>query len=293
MSSAQLNTLICAYLKHLETSSGSGYNKDALSLALSCVMDALKVPDTVEASDVLEKIFSEGVKSVPLPAGFSGPLNVDEETVKKAEALKNEGNEMFKAGNYNGAIAKFSDSISLNPAAPTYSNRALCYMKLNRYDKAEEDARSAIRADSKFSRGYLRLSAALEAQNRFADAVTVLRDLVAFAPEYSGDLEEMQSKAASASKGTSGTGPAGAGGLPGGLPNIPGLEELMKDPEIQALMMNPKMAKIAEEIKTGGIGAAMKYMSDPEIAPLFQKLTSKLLGGSGGLGGMFGGNGHI
>ena len=289
MESELLNKLICAYLKNLGSNPGSGYDKDALSLVLSCVNDALKVGDEVPSSDILKKIVEEGLKHVELPAEFGAGFKVDNETIEKSNELKNEGNEMFKAGNYNGAISKFTDSIALNPTAPTYSNRSLCYMKINKYDKAEEDARSAIRIDGKFTRAYLRLASALEAQNRIDEAVDVLKNLTEFAPEYKHDLEEMQSKASSSSKPTS----EGPGSIPG-LPNIPGMDQLLRDPEIQQLMMNPKFAKMAEEIKTGGIGSAMKYMSDPEIAPLIQKLTSKLLsGGGGGFANMFGGNGHI
>lgn len=292
MSTTQVNRLICAYLKGLQEAPGSGYDKDALALALSCVRDALKVDEGVPASDILEKVVAEGLKSVDLPEGLKCTTCADEETVKRAEVLKNEGNELFKAGNYNGAIAKFSDSIAQNPLSATYSNRSLCYMKVSRFDKAEEDARSAIRLDGKFARGYLRLSAALEAQNRIPEAVEVLKDLVSFAPEYTRDLEQMQAKM-DANDSTSASIPPS--GMPAGLPNIPGMEELFKDPEVQQLMMNPKFAKMAEDVKTGGIGAATKYMMDPELAPLLQKLTSKLLGGGslGNFANMFGGNGHI
>lgn len=292
MESVQLNKLIYAYLKNLENNPGSGYDKDALSLASSCVNDALKVGDDVPASDILKKIVEEGIKHIELPPEFGSGFKVDNEAIEKSNVLKNEGNEMFKAGNYNGAISKFTDSIELNPTAPTYSNRSLCYMKINKFDKAEEDARSAIRVDGKFARAYLRLASALEAQNRIDEAVSVLKDLTEFAPEYKHDLEEMQSKASSSSSNPTSEGPGGA--IPG-LPNIPGMDQLLRDPEIQQLMMNPKFAKMAEDIKTGGIGSAMKYMSDPDIAPLMQKLTSKLLsgGGAGAFANMFGGNGHI
>eukprot|EP00766_Chilomastix_caulleryi_P000110 gnl/Chilomastix_caulleri/1102.p1 GENE.gnl/Chilomastix_caulleri/1102~~gnl/Chilomastix_caulleri/1102.p1 ORF type:complete len:295 (-),score=101.60 gnl/Chilomastix_caulleri/1102:72-956(-) len=293
---SQLNNLIYSYLKNLENNPGSGYDKAALSLAVSCVADALHVDETIPASEILESIFTEGLKGVKIPPELSISTEVNSELIAKAEELKNEGNDLFKSLNFNGAISKFTDSIKLNPLAATYSNRSLCYIKINKLDKAEEDARSAIRLDNKFARGYLRLSTVLEAQGRYQEAAEVLRNLTTFAPEYKRDLEEMEAKAQPKAKSSS---PSSGSPLPSGgsgLPNIPGMEGLLKDPEIQELMMNPKFAKMAEEIKTGGIGSVGKYMSDPEIAPIMQKITSKLLGGGGGAGAfanMFGNGGHI
>lgn len=48
-----------------------------------------------------------------------------------ALALKEAGNDLFKAGDYEGAIDKYSDALQISPADPSlYANRAMCYLKL-------------------------------------------------------------------------------------------------------------------------------------------------------------------
>ena len=48
--------------------------------------------------------------------------------------LKDQGNKYFNANKFDSAIESYSKAIALNPNIPTYyTNRALCYMKNNRW----------------------------------------------------------------------------------------------------------------------------------------------------------------
>ena len=59
-----------------------------------------------------------------------------------AEAARQEGNELFKAGKYPAAIEKYSDAMKRNPKSATpYSNRAACYQKLMEWQLALKASR--------------------------------------------------------------------------------------------------------------------------------------------------------
>jgi tetratricopeptide (TPR) repeat protein len=52
---------------------------------------------------------------------------------KRAEELKNAGNERLKAGDYDGAVRLYTEAIALRPdCAVYYSNRAAAYQYLNK-----------------------------------------------------------------------------------------------------------------------------------------------------------------
>ena len=74
---------------------------------------------------------------------------------------------------------------------------------------------------------------------------------------------------------------------------------------MQAIAADPEVMAIMEEVKVGGIGAAMRHMNNPallaKIMPAMNKIMADpaaaaalgnmmgSMGGMGGLGGMFGG----
>merc|ERR1719343_531213 len=79
---------------------------------------------------------------------------------------------------------------------------------------------------------------------------------------------------------------------PGGVGGIMG--SLFNDPEIAASLQNPKVQSAFSSMMSGGgldMSKIQKCMSDPELAPIFQKLMSKLgpmMGNMGGMGGSAG-----
>ncbi|XP_078125920.1 E3 ubiquitin-protein ligase CHIP-like isoform X2 [Sander vitreus] len=66
-----------------------------------------------------------------------------------AQELKEQGNRLFLNRKYMEAAACYSKAISHSPSVPAYyTNRALCYVKLQQYDKALADCRHALELDS-------------------------------------------------------------------------------------------------------------------------------------------------
>ncbi|CAI9572910.1 unnamed protein product, partial [Staurois parvus] len=68
-----------------------------------------------------------------------------------SENLREDGNKHFKSGDYEAAILCYTKAIKISTdtqdKAVVHRNRAACYLKLENYTKAEEDASKAIEVD--------------------------------------------------------------------------------------------------------------------------------------------------
>ena len=69
---------------------------------------------------------------------------MDEESISKADLLKEEGNQFLSKYLYSSAVEKYSQAIELNPTSIYYANRSQAYIKLEQYGSAIEDANQAI-----------------------------------------------------------------------------------------------------------------------------------------------------
>merc|ERR1719424_2645801 len=76
---------------------------------------------------------------------------------EKAEEARQEGNELFKAGKFPDAIAKYTEAMKRNPKDHVpYSNRAACYQKLMEWQLALKDAETSIAMEPTFVKGWSR-----------------------------------------------------------------------------------------------------------------------------------------
>lgn len=105
--------------------------------------------------------------------------------VKAPDVVEREdGNVRFKKGDFNGAVKCYTRSIALNPASVTaYSNRAMCYLKLNEHTKAVDDASVALSMDPRHVKSLLRRGTASNALGRHRAALRDFTAAQAIAPE--------------------------------------------------------------------------------------------------------------
>lgn len=76
-----------------------------------------------------------------------------------AEEKKNSGNDEYKSKRYDAALRLYSEAIHLSPETPAYyGNRSACYMMLGDYRSGLNDAKTAIKIDDKFEKGYIRMA---------------------------------------------------------------------------------------------------------------------------------------
>jgi len=64
--------------------------------------------------------------------------------IKEAEDLRKQGNDFFKKGELNEAIAAYSVGLASWDDELIYSNRAECYLKQERFTEAKMDAKKAL-----------------------------------------------------------------------------------------------------------------------------------------------------
>ena len=90
--------------------------------------------------------------------------------------LKDQGNKYFNASKYDSAIESYSKALALNPNVPTYyTNRALCYMKANRWAQAVQDSKAALERDSGLVKGHFYLGSSLLELEKLDEAIKHLQ----------------------------------------------------------------------------------------------------------------------
>ena len=90
--------------------------------------------------------------------------------------LKDQGNKYFNASKYESAIESYSKAIALNPNVPTYyTNRALCYMKCNRWPQAVQDSKAALERDNSLVKGHFYLGTSLLELDKLDEAIKHLQ----------------------------------------------------------------------------------------------------------------------
>jgi len=81
--------------------------------------------------------------------------------LKEIESQKEKANEVFKAGKYQEAIELYTKLLELDPKnnsfnSTIYSNRALCYQKLNQMMEALRDVNKSISLNERYWKAYVR-----------------------------------------------------------------------------------------------------------------------------------------
>lgn len=101
--------------------------------------------------------------------------------IEKANEFKTRGNDCVKVGQYQKAVHYYTEAIRLNKSEPVYyTNRALCYLKQNKFTECIVDCTTAVGLDDKMVKAYYRRMQALEQMNgdlekALSDCKTVLR----------------------------------------------------------------------------------------------------------------------
>ncbi|KAL1802221.1 hypothetical protein ACET3Z_030868 [Daucus carota] len=88
-----------------------------------------------------------------------------------ANSEKELGNENFKQKKYQEAIDCYSRSIAFLPTAVAYANRAMAYLKLRRFQEAEDDCTEALNLDDRYIKAYSRRSTARKELHKLKESV--------------------------------------------------------------------------------------------------------------------------
>ncbi|KAH7678623.1 TPR-like protein [Dioscorea alata] len=85
---------------------------------------------------------------------------LDQDKPPDAASEKELGNEYFKQRKFNEAIDCYSRSIALRPTSVAFANRAMAYLKVKRYEDAENDCTEALNFDDRYVKAYSRRATA-------------------------------------------------------------------------------------------------------------------------------------
>ncbi|KAK8793297.1 hypothetical protein WA158_004656 [Blastocystis sp. Blastoise] len=93
---------------------------------------------------------------------------------EEANRIKQQGNEFFKQKKYLDAIQYYTKSLDLDKNSAVYSNRALCYIKNEEYENAENDCILSLQIDNTFAKSWLRLAICKMHDEKYKEAYVYL-----------------------------------------------------------------------------------------------------------------------
>ncbi|XP_039484036.1 RNA polymerase II-associated protein 3 [Drosophila santomea] len=103
---------------------------------------------------------------------------------KKANDIKDRGNTYVKQAEYEKAIIAYSTAIAVYPHDPIYHiNRALCYLKQERFELCVEDCEAAIALDKLCVKAYYRRMQANESLGNNMEALKDCTTVLAIEPK--------------------------------------------------------------------------------------------------------------
>ncbi|KAE8677755.1 RNA polymerase II-associated protein 3 [Hibiscus syriacus] len=94
-----------------------------------------------------------------------------EENMPDANSEKELGNEYFKQKKFKEAIDCYSRSIALSPTAVAYANRAMAYLKIRKFQEAEDDCTEALNLDDRYIKAYSRRAMARKELGKLKESV--------------------------------------------------------------------------------------------------------------------------
>ncbi|KAM6909719.1 sperm-associated antigen 1-like [Xenentodon cancila] len=118
---------------------------------------------------------------------------------RKAEvrftALKQEGNDFVKKGQYQDALGKYTECLKMKPEeCAIYTNRALCYLKLERFTEAKQDCDAALKLDPANKKAFYRRAMANKGLKDYLACSSDLQEVLQQDPnvqEAEKELEEV------------------------------------------------------------------------------------------------------
>lgn len=235
---------------------GSSYlKKDDLPSSIKYFQKSLtehRTPDILAKLQSVEKLQSDREKAAYL------------DPAKAAEA-REEGNTVFKAGDFASAVKLYTESVKRDPGdARGYNNRAAAYMKLLALPEALKDANEAIKVDGKFVKAYIRKANIQFTMKELTSALETLQRATDIDEEHKhgNEIRQLENKCQQA-----------LFTQRSGESQEETLARAMKDPEVASIMNDPVMQQILQQAQQDP-GALQEHMKSPMIKQKIQKLIN-------------------
>ncbi|GAA6217538.1 sperm-associated antigen 1 [Lates japonicus] len=109
--------------------------------------------------------------------------------------LKQEGNDFVKKGQYQDALGKYTECLKIKPEeCAIYTNRALCYLKLERFTEAKQDCDAALKLEPTNKKAFYRRALANKGLKDYLACSSDLQEVLQQDPsvqEAEKELEEV------------------------------------------------------------------------------------------------------
>jgi len=119
--------------------------------------------------------------AVPVLAQSSAP----DPNKNEANKIYNEGNSLFRSGNYAGAIEKYTTALSLAKDFRFYYQLGLSYKNARQTDKALEAFEQSIKLKSDFYQGYNAIGSTLLANRVYDKSIEAFKQVLKYNPQMS------------------------------------------------------------------------------------------------------------
>ncbi|XP_074543711.1 LOW QUALITY PROTEIN: sperm-associated antigen 1A [Halichoeres trimaculatus] len=120
-----------------------------------------------------------------------------QEEARRKEArftlLKREGNDLVKSGQYQEALRKYSECLTLKPdECSLYTNRAICLLKLSRFEEAKQDCDSALQLEPSNKKAFYRRALAFKGLQDYLSASSDLQEVLQLDPKVREAEQELE-----------------------------------------------------------------------------------------------------
>jgi stress-induced-phosphoprotein 1 len=179
---------------------------------------------------------------------------------QKAEEANASGNDKFKKQDYVNALKEYTEAIKRDPSVPKYfSNRAAVYIKLLSLNEALMDCEKALELKPDFLRAHQRHCNVQVLMKRYHKALKSYENALKMFPNDSEIKEGYQKCVMKINEGGD---------------DQERLQQTMNDPEIQGLMVDPRVQQFLKDLKENPNSANEKIMKDEFLREAFRKLVA-------------------
>lgn len=226
--------------------------KNDLAKAIEAFENSLLEKKDVRIKDALKE--ATNLKKKQEELAYIDPAKAEEENTK--------ANELYKAGKYPDALKVYNETIRRNPnLTKYYTNRASCYIKLLEFPSACKDCEKALEIDPKCLRAFQKKAVCHLMMKEYHKALECIEK---GQKEYPDDqeLKNTQSKVMMAINCSS------------GADDEERAKKAYADPEIQALLKDPRIQQLFKDIQENPNSANEAIMKDEFIREAFKKLVA-------------------